>query len=204
MADAQGAGRRGLLHARGDVHRDAANAAFGIHAAAEQHAAGVDADADVEGVVTVRSPHFGAEHLAELEQGQAAAHGTLGIVFAGFVGAEHGQDVVAGVLQHLAGVRLDDGRPARQGVVHDGADRLGVEVLRERGRADHVQEQDADLPEGLCRHRTALQSRGQRRELGARSRQQRFDHRISQHRPLTFQGGDRGFELLLLRHRRRG
>ena len=88
--------------------------------------------------------------LAEFEQGQAAAHGTLGVVFAGFVGAEGGQDAVAGVLQHLAAVRLDDGRPARQGVVHHGADRLGVEVLGERGRADHVQEQDADLPEGLC------------------------------------------------------
>ena len=83
VADAQGPGRRGLLHARGDVHRDAANAAVGIDPAAEQHAAGVDADADVEAVVTVRSPHFGAERLAELEQGQAAAHGTLGIVFAG-------------------------------------------------------------------------------------------------------------------------
>ena len=150
MADAQGPRRRGLLHACGDVHRDAANAAIGIHPAAEQHAAGVDADADVEGVVTVRSPHFGAECLAEFEQGQAAAHGTLGIVFASFVGAEDGQDAVAGVLQHLAGMCLDDGRSTCQGVVHDGADRFGVEVLSERGRADHVQEQNADLPERLC------------------------------------------------------
>ena len=50
MADAQCAGRRGLLHARGDVDGDAADGAFGIDAAAEQHAAGVDADADVEPV----------------------------------------------------------------------------------------------------------------------------------------------------------
>ena len=110
VADAQGPGRRGLLHACGDVHGDAANAAVGIDAAAEQHAAGVDADADVEAGVTVRSLHFGAERLAEFEQGQAAAHGALGIVFAGFVGAEDGQDVVAGVLQHLA-ARVPRRRP---------------------------------------------------------------------------------------------
>ena len=53
--------------------------------------------------------HFGAEVLAELEQGQAAAHGALGVVLARFVGAEDGQDVVAGVLQHLAAVCFDDG-----------------------------------------------------------------------------------------------
>ena len=172
VADAQAPGRRGLLHPCGDVHRDAANAAIGIHAAAEQHAAGVDADANVEAFVTVRRPHFGAERLAEVEQGQAAAHGALGVVFLGFVGAEGGQDAVAGVLQDLAGMRLDDGRAACQGVVHDGADRLGVEVLSEGGRADHVEEQDADLPEALCRHRRRCGRAGQRLELGPRGRQE--------------------------------
>ena len=110
--------RRGLLHARGDVDGDAADAAFGIDAAAEQHAAGVDADADVEAVVAVLALHFGAERAASREQGQAAAHGALGIVFARFVGAEDGQQVVAGVLQHLAAVGLDDGGAARQRAVH--------------------------------------------------------------------------------------
>ena len=198
------AGRRGLLHARGDVDRDAADAAIGIDAAAEQHAAGVDADADVEAVVAVRRPHFGAERLAELEQGQAAAHGALGVVFAGFVGTEGGQDAVAGVLQHLAGVRLDDGRAARQGVVHDRADRLGVEVLGERGRADHVEEQDADLPEASAPARTALRPGGSAPpSLALAADRSGFDDRIPQRRPLTFQGGNRGFELLLLSHRRR-
>ena len=112
MADAQGSGWRGLLHARGDVDRDAADAAVGIDAAAEQHTAGVDADANIEAVVAVRGLHLGAEHLAEFEQGQAAAHGALGVVFAGLVGAEGGQDAVARVLQHLASMCLDDGRTA--------------------------------------------------------------------------------------------
>ena len=107
------AGRRGLLHARGDVDGDAADRAVGIDAAAEQHAAGVDADADVEAGVAVGGLDFGAERLAEFEQRQAAAHGALGVVFAGLVGTEGGEDVVAGVLQHLAAVRLDDGRAAR-------------------------------------------------------------------------------------------
>ena len=43
----------------------------------------------------------------------------------------------------------DDGGAARQGAVHDGADVFGVEVLGERGRADDVQEQDADLPKAF-------------------------------------------------------
>jgi hypothetical protein len=161
----------------------------------------VDADPDVEAVVAVCRLHFGAEPLAEVEQGEAAAHRPLGIVFPGFVGAEGGQDVVAGVLQDLAGVCLDDGRPARQRVVHDGADRLRVEVLGERGRADHVEEEDADLPQGLLRHGRRCSRDGQRRQPGPRRRQQRIDHGIAQRRALTFQGGDRGFELLLLGHR---
>ena len=88
--------------------------ALGIDAAAEQHAAGVDADAHVEAVVAVRCLHFGAERLAEFEQREAAAHGALGVVLARLVGAEGGQHAVAGVLQHLAAVCLDDGRAARQ------------------------------------------------------------------------------------------
>ena len=153
VADAQRAGRRGLLHARGDVDRDAADAAVGIDPAAEQHAAGVDADAHVEAVVAVRAPDLGAERPAELEQREAAAHGALGVVLARFVGTERGQDVVAGVLQHLAGVGLDHGRAARQRVVHHRADRLGIEALGQQGRADHVHEEDADLAQRLRRNR---------------------------------------------------
>ena len=97
VADAQRAGRRSLFHAGGDVDRDAADGALGIDAAAQQHAAGVDADAHVEAYVAVRGLHFAAEHAAELEQRQTAAHRALGIVLAGIAGTEHRQQVVAGV-----------------------------------------------------------------------------------------------------------
>jgi len=204
VADAQRAGRRGLLHAGGDVDRDAADGRVGIDAAAEQHRSGVHAGADVEGPVAVRSAHFSAEHLAELEQREAAAHGALGVVFASFGRAEDREHVVAGVLQHLASVRLDDRRRARQRVVHHGADRFRVEVLRERGRADHVHEQDAHLLERLRRSARRCCRAGERSELDAGRRQQRFDQRIPERGPLTFERGDRGFELLHLRHRRRG
>ena len=116
-------------------------------------------------VVPVRHADLGAERPAELEQREAAAHGALGVVLARFVGTERGEDVVAGVLQHLAGVGLDDGRAARQRVVHHGADRLGIEALGQQGRADHVHEQDADLAQrlrrqrGLCRRGPSAASR---------------------------------------------
>ena len=48
VADAQGTGWRRLLHPRRDVDGDAADAALGVDAAAEQHRAGVDADPKVE------------------------------------------------------------------------------------------------------------------------------------------------------------
>ena len=47
------AGRRRLLHARGDVDGDAADAGVAIDAASEQHAAGVHAHPHGEGVVAI-------------------------------------------------------------------------------------------------------------------------------------------------------
>jgi hypothetical protein len=132
------AGRGGLLHAGGDVHRDAADGAFGIHAAAQQHAAGVDAHADVEAGVLVGRKHFGAEHFAHFQQGHAAVHGAFGVDFARIIRTEGGLDVAAGLLQHLAAVGLHDGRAARQGVVHHRADGFRVQLLAERGRTHHV------------------------------------------------------------------
>ena len=99
VADAQAAGRGGLLHAGGDVDRNAADAAFGIDAAAEQHAAGVDAHAHVQAGAPVGGLHFVTERTAQFQQRQAASHGALGVVLAGFVRAEGGQQVVARGLQ---------------------------------------------------------------------------------------------------------
>ena len=130
VADAQGPGGRGLLHPRRDVDRQATNAAFAVDAAAEQDAAGVDADTHPEAGVAMSRLHLLADGPALGQQGEAAVHRALGIVFAHFVGAEGGEQVVAGVLQHPAAVRLDDGAEARQRAVDDGMDLFRVEVLR--------------------------------------------------------------------------
>ena len=116
------------------------------------------------------------------------------------VGAERGQQAVAGVLQHLAVVGLDHRGTARQRAVHHGMDLLGVEVLRKRRRADHVEEEDADLAQGLGR--LGGWCRGQVEELGTQGRDRRIDHRVTQQRALSFQRGDAGEELLMLgRHK---
>ena len=92
--------------------------------------------------------------------------------------------------------------PRAKRVVHHGADGLGVEVLGERGRADHVQEQDADLLEGLRglgRRRGRAVSAASLARAAASSDSTTASPSVD---ALGFQGGDRGFELLLLGHRR--
>ena len=109
VGDAQLSDRRRLLHARRHIHSRAANAVLGIDPAAQQHAAGVHAHAHVEAAVAVACLHHGAVACAFGKQVQAGAHRALGIVFLRLFGTEHGQQAVAGVLQHLALMRGDDG-----------------------------------------------------------------------------------------------
>ena len=65
------------------MHRDAADVAFAIDTAAQQHAAGVDAHAHVEARVAVGGLHVGTQDPAQFEQREAAMHGTFGGVLAG-------------------------------------------------------------------------------------------------------------------------
>ena len=125
---------------------------------------------------------------AEFEQRQAAAHRALGIVLARFVGTEHGEQVVAGVLQHLAVVGFDDRGEARQRAVHDRVIVFGVEVLAQRGGAHDVEKQDADLLERLRRLGSARLA--QRSELGASRGSSGVDDRIAKSRALGLQRGD--------------
>jgi hypothetical protein len=196
VADPQRAGRRGLLHARRDVDRLAADAALLVDAAAEQHAAGVDADAHAGASEAMRRLDLGAQRGAELEQGEAAADRALGIVLGGLVGAERGEQVVAGVLQNLAAVRRDDPTAARQHAVHHRGDRLGVEVLAERGGADHVEKEDADLAERLGR---LLRGLAQRREPSLQAAQCHVDHLVAELPALCLERDDARLEPLLLR-----
>ena len=95
----------------------------------------------------------------------------------------------------------DDGGAASERIVHHGADRLRGRGAGQRGGADHVEEQDGDLLEGLGRFGGA--SGGQRRELGAQAGNGRIDDGITEQRALRLERLDRGLELLLLgRHRR--
>jgi hypothetical protein len=139
VTDAQRSSGRGLLHACGDVHCDAAECRCLRRRRPEQYAAGMDADADVEAFVAMSGLHFGAECPAEVEQregrtalrarrhphGPPSAPKTARMLF-------------AGVLQHLARMYLDDRRSTRQCIVHDGADRFRVEVAgRARSNRPH-------------------------------------------------------------------
>jgi hypothetical protein len=196
-ADAQRSRWRRLLHARRNVDGNAADAAFGVHPAAEQHAAGVQADAHVEAAVAVLAFDLRPQAAAFGQQRQAGVRGALGVVFARCVGTEDSQQVVAGVLQDLATVRFDDAGAARERTVHHGVDVLGVEMLAEPGGADHVEEQDRDLFEALGRGLRDRSRRDQRGEFGAKRRDRCLDYRITEHAPLVFKALDDGFELLL-------
>ena len=85
-ADTQGAGRSGLLHACGNVDgkaTDGALVAGATPATAEQHAAGVDAQAHAAAGMAVSCQDLGTDHPAQLQQAQPAAHRAFGIVFSG-------------------------------------------------------------------------------------------------------------------------
>ena len=99
VADAQRACGRRLLHAGGDVDADAADAALGVDAAAEQDRTGVDADPQVEAVEAEVALHVGGERRRLGEDREAGAHRALGVVLERLVGAEDGEQAVAGVLE---------------------------------------------------------------------------------------------------------
>ena len=98
----------------------------------------------------MRRQHLGAERLVprRAARGRSARRARRSSS-RDFVGAEHGEQVVAGVLQHLAAVRRDDGacsaRARRPSPLRSPRDR----GAGERGRADDVEEQDADLAQRL-------------------------------------------------------
>ena len=139
--------------------------------------------------------HFGARATPFGQQRQTAAHGALCIVFLCLGGAESSEQAVASVLHHLAAKGLNNLGTAREGAVHHGVDVLGVQVLRKRGRADHVEEKNADLTQRLG----GLRGCGGWlfEELRAQSCYRRIDHRVAQQRTLCFKRGDAGEELLL-------
>jgi hypothetical protein len=191
VADAQAADRLALLHARGDVDADAADGAALVDTSAQQHAAGVDAHAHVESVLAELLPIHVALRMAFRQQRQAGTHGAFRVVLDGTLGAEGGEQAVAGVLEHLAAMALHQGCAYHQQTVHDLLDVFGVEVLAQRRGADDVQH--------LHLLEQPLRPCGELRRASRAQRCQRgVGHRIAQHPPLRFQGLDGGLELLQL------
>ena len=133
-----------------------------------------------------------------LEQGEAGEHGPFRVVLLGRVGAEHRQQAVAGVLEDLAAVGTDDRGAAGEQAVDHRLQVLGIELAGERGRADDVEEQHADMGEaGRLRRRLALE----RCELGAQRRDRRVDDGVAERGALRLQRADRGFEPFLFERR---
>ncbi len=174
----------------------AADAVLGVDTATQQHAAGVHPHANVEAVVPMLAVYLCAKLPAPRRVARGRAHRAFGIVLACFVGPEHREHVVAGVLQHLPAMALNDSRESRKGAIHDVAGLLGVEALAQRGRSDDVEEQDRDLLQCLGGNvRGRVRECGQ---FGAQRNECRVDERIAEQRALGFEPGDGAFELFSL------
>jgi hypothetical protein len=75
--------------------------------------------------------HLHGEHSAEFDQSQSAADGAFCVVLAHVVSAEGRKQVIAGELQYLAVVSLDDGRGSDQSALHHAVYILRVQALTE-------------------------------------------------------------------------
>ena len=75
------------------------------------------------------------------DDAQAGADRALGVVLVRFIGAERREHAVAGVLQNAAAIRPHDGGEALERAVHQRLDLLGLQLLPDGGRFDHVDEQ---------------------------------------------------------------
>jgi hypothetical protein len=144
VADPERARRRRLLHPRRDVDARAADVAGRVDAAAEEDRAGVDADAQVELLQALALAEPRREQRRLGEDVEAGADGALGIVLERLVGAEGGEQAVAGVLEDPALARAHELGQADERRVHDGVHLLRVEPLRQLRRADDVHEEDGD------------------------------------------------------------
>ena len=169
--------------AGGDVDGEAADRAFVVDAAAEQHVAGVDADPHLEAALAVRRAQSARPEPGLGEQVEAGEHRALGVVFARRLGAEGGEQAVAGVLQDLAATLCHPSAERLQRRVHDVEQVLGIDGLAERGRADHVEEQHRHLapPRRACCDGPLLGE--QRRERG-------IDDRTAERRALRLERRD--------------
>ena len=143
-ADQYLAGLRRLLQARSDIDRVTGGKPL---LGAGQHLAGVDSDPALDAELRQRFPH--------LDRGAAGAEGVV------LVGDRHPEDRhhrVSDELLHRAAVRLDDSAHPLEVGRQQRLQRLGIDRLSERGRADDVAEQHGhDLAVRAARHESRLE-----------------------------------------------
>ena len=147
QGDGGGAGehaaRRGQgLQPRGGVHDVAHRRVVGAGEDADEHLAGVEADAHAG--CGGSAPGLGDEAGQRVLHPQRRAHGPLGVVLVGDRRAEQGDDGVAEQLVDAAAERLDVGDEALEARLDEALHPLGVEVLGERRVADEVGEEHGD------------------------------------------------------------
>ena len=168
LADEHTAGRRlGLQPGRG-VHHVAHGRVVGAGERADEHLARVDADAELERVGRALVLDVAVDGLLHA---QRRPHGALGVVLVGDRGAEQGEDAVAEQLVDPTTERGDVVDQTLEHAVDEPLHLFGVEVLGERGEADHVAEQHGDdapflgltCRDGMAAGGAEARSRGQGR-----------------------------------------
>ena len=156
---AQGGGGRAHQHAsrrsqrlqpRGGVDHVAHRRVVGAGQRADEHLAGVDADAHLDRGVGTGLHDEGAERLLHPQRGP---HGPLRVVLVGDRRSEQGDDAVAEQLVDAAAEQLDVGDQPLEAGLDQALDVLRVAALGERGVADDVGEEDRDDPALLERDR---------------------------------------------------
>ena len=144
LADEHAARGRQRLQPRRRVHDVAHRRVVGAGERADEHLAGVDADAHLDAVAGSSAPCSATNAASVSCIRSAGPDGPLGVVLVGDRGAEQGDDGVAEQLVDAPAERLDVGDEALEARLDQALHRLGVEVLGQRRVADEVGEQDGD------------------------------------------------------------
>ena len=131
-------GRRQRLQPRRRVHDVAHRRVVGPGEDADEHLAGVEADAHLDRRV---GAGLGDEAGQRVLHPQRGPHGALGVVLVGDRRAEQGDDGVAEQLVDAPAERLDVGDQPFEARLDEALHPLGVEVLGQRRVADEVGEQ---------------------------------------------------------------
>jgi hypothetical protein len=132
------AGPRGLLEARGDVHRVARRERPGP---ADHDLARVDPDLNAERHAEV-TLQLGIERLDAIPYLGRRAHRAERVVLVRRRDAEHRDDRVADELLHRGAVALEDRGQLGEVALHQDAQRLGIELVCDRDRVVDVAEEN--------------------------------------------------------------